>query len=78
MATVLDDPKLAASAPPPVREVGPEEVLVLLDRRARRYLGISGQEFLRRWRAGDYAGDPDRPGVIDLAMLVPFVPDTAA
>ena len=55
-----------------VREVSPEEGAALLDRRARRYLGLSGQEFLRRWEAGDYAADPDQPGVIDVAMLLPF------
>ncbi|MGH2354097.1 MAG: hypothetical protein ACRDJN_21025 [Chloroflexota bacterium] len=75
---VLDKPELAAPAHPPIREIGPEEVLVLLDRRARRYLGMSGEEFLRRWRAGEYASDPDQPGVIDLAMLVPFAPPAAA
>ncbi len=58
---------------PPVREATHEEGLVMLDRRARRRLGISGAEFLRRWEAGEYTADPDQPGVIDVAMLLPFV-----
>jgi hypothetical protein len=44
----------------------------MLDREARRYLGISGEEFLRRWRNGEYASDPEQPGVVDVAMLLPF------
>ena len=56
-----------------MRETTHEEGLAMLDRRAQRRLGISGAEFLRRWKAGDYAANPDQPGVIDVAMLLPFV-----
>ena len=45
------------------------------DREARARLGISGEEFLRRWDAGEYAEaewDPAQPGVRRLATLVPF------
>jgi hypothetical protein len=60
-----------------VRELSREEGRRLFDRQARRYLGISGEEFLEKWDAGDY-GDPDDrtknpPGVMQLAMLLPFV-----
>lgn len=43
----------------------------LLDRAARRYLGMSGPEFVRRYRADDIP-DPDRAAVIRVAMLIPF------
>jgi hypothetical protein len=60
-----------------VRELSREEGRRLFDRQARRYLGISGEEFLEKWDAGNY-GDPDDrtknpPGVMQLAMLLPFV-----
>lgn len=60
-----------------VRELSREEGRQLFDRQARRYLGISGDEFLEKWDAGEY-GDPDDrtknpPGVMQLAMLLPFV-----
>lgn len=60
-----------------VRELSREEGRQLFDRQARRYLGISGEEFLKKWDAGEY-GDPDDrtqnpPGVMQLAMLLPFV-----
>jgi hypothetical protein len=46
----------------------------MLDRSARRELGISGEEFLARWDAGEYDGDGDggylRAGAT--AMLIPF------
>ena len=35
-----------------------------LEWRARRYLGLTGSEFLRRWLAGQWAEDPDQPGVL--------------
>ena len=59
------------------RELSKEESRELFDRQAERYLGISGNEFLRGWDAGEY-GDPDdrsknAPGVMRLAMLLPFV-----
>jgi hypothetical protein len=44
----------------------------LFDREAQRLLGISGDEFLRRWEAGEYDADPDRPEIMSLAMLIPF------
>ncbi len=58
------------------RQLSHEEGRALLDRQARRYLGISGDEFVRTWDAGLY-GDPDdrtknSPGVMRVAMLLPF------
>jgi len=54
-----------------------EESWELFDRQAQHYLDISGAEFLQKWDAGEY-GDPDDrsknpPGVMHLAMLLPFV-----
>lgn len=58
------------------RELSPTEGRELLDRQAQRYLGVSGDEFVRSWEAGEY-GDPDDrtknpPGVMRVAMLLPF------
>jgi len=39
--------------------VTPEEGRVLFDREAQRTLGISGEEFLRRWDNGEYQPVPD-------------------
>lgn len=60
-----------------VRELSREDGRKLLDRQARRYLDVSGDEFIRRWDAGEY-GDPDDrsknpPAVMRLGMLLPFV-----
>jgi len=54
------------------REITPEEGRAIFDEASRHYLDMSGEEFLRRWDAGEYRGDADRPGVIDVAMLIPF------
>lgn len=45
------------------------------DRQAQRLLGISGEEFLRRYDAGEYAtpqDDRQQRAVMKLAMLAPF------
>jgi hypothetical protein len=54
-----------------VREATPEEGHALFDAAARRNLGISGTEFLRRWDGGDYT-DSDDPKVSAVAVLIPF------
>ena len=61
---------------PPLLETTPEEGRAIFDQEARRQLGISGEEFLRRWYAGAYASDPDQPDVMDLVMLLPLVQPT--
>ena len=57
---------------PPVHEATLEEGQAMLDRSARKYLHISGEEFVRRWWRGDYAQDLDAPGVQEVAALLPF------
>lgn len=55
-----------------IEYVSRREAAQLLDRQARKYLGMSGDEFVRRYRAGDI-DDPDRSDVIRVAMLIPLV-----
>jgi hypothetical protein len=54
-----------------VREATAAEGRELFDSRARELLGISGQEFLRRWDDGEYQESTD-PDVSTLAVLMPF------
>ncbi len=46
----------------------------LLDRQARKYLGMSGAEFKRQYRAGTIE-DPDRSAVIRVSLLMPLAED---
>ncbi len=55
-----------------IQELTREEGRQLLDARAQHYLGISGEEFLRRWEQGQYRGE-DRPEVLRVVMALPFV-----
>ncbi len=58
-----------------VRWLSPEESRQFFDEQARKALGISGEEFLRRWDAGEYDAifdDPDHPEIVELAMLLPL------
>lgn len=59
-----------------IRWLSDEEARADFDAQARRWLGISGDEFLRRWDAGEYRGvadDADHPHVMSIAMLIPLV-----
>ena len=48
-----------------------EEGKILLDKQARRHLKMSGDEFVRQWKAKKIK-DPDRPEVMQVAFLIPF------
>lgn len=53
-----------------------EEGREIFDRRARMELGISGEEFVRRWDAGEYTPVPDTPEgrkIARLSMMLPIV-----
>ncbi len=61
---------------PSVVELSDEEARAHFDRQARRLVGLTGEEFLRRYDRGDYAGiEEDEFGrrVIALEMSIPFV-----
>lgn len=51
-------------------ELTPEEDHELLEREAQRQLGMSADEFARRWRAGEYQNCDD-PKVTSVGMLLP-------
>ena len=58
-----------------IRWLSDEESLALFDAQARAMLHISGEEFLRRWDAGEFAAladDPEHPEIRRLAALIPF------
>ena len=56
----------------PIRDLDPEDSRRFFDAKARELLGISGDEFRRRWAAGDYddiADDPTHSDVMYLVLL---------
>jgi hypothetical protein len=48
-----------------------EEGLLLLDRQARKFLGMSGEEFVRKYREGKIE-NPHRLEVARVAILLPL------
>ena len=48
-----------------------EEWRAIVDRAARYYLNMSGDEFARAWEQGAFT-DTDRPEVMRVAMLLPI------
>ena len=50
-----------------------EEGWVMFDEQARRLLGMSGEEFITKYAAGEF-GDPDEDRrVMDMVFLIPFI-----
>jgi hypothetical protein len=54
-----------------VEFLSPDEGKKLLDKQARRYLKMSGEEFVRKWKAKKFK-NPDRPEIMQVAFLIPF------
>lgn len=50
-----------------------EEGRALFDEEAHRLLGISGEEFVRRYDSGYYDDNPDTPDIIELYFMLPLV-----
>lgn len=60
---------------PPIHYLTPDEAWQMFDDNAQRLLGISGEEFVRRWEAGEYYHNDDMPNhsaIISVAMMRPF------
>jgi hypothetical protein len=53
-------------------ELSREEGRALFEKRAQEWLGMSGEEFIRKLKAGEIE-DPDRTDVISLAIMLPFM-----
>ncbi len=63
---------MAKTGTEPIKELTLEDGRKLLDRQARRYLSMSGSELIKKWEAGDFGDNPDRPEIMRLVMLIPF------
>src|SRR6478672_10897778 len=59
---------------PPIVELSEDEGRALFERQARKYMGMSGDEFLRKWDACEIE-DPDRSEVLTVVFLIPLVRD---
>ena len=66
-STAQDEPKLV---------LNPEEGRQIFEEVVRDELGMSGEEFLARWDAGEYRDLPDTPEgrpVLRLSFFIPLV-----
>jgi hypothetical protein len=56
-------------------EVTYDEWMAMFDEAIQAQLGLSGEEFIERWNAGEYAEIADKAGhrhLVDLGMSIPF------
>ena len=56
-----------------VREITLDEYWAMLDADTRRYLGISAEEFARRYNAGEWPEPDDDPRIMWLAFQLEFL-----
>jgi len=57
--------------PPQPKWITKDEGVELLDRQARKYLGMSGPEFRDKFRSGELT-ENDHPEVIRVSFLIPL------
>lgn len=60
---------------PGVHFASKQEAGEMFEAEARKTLGISGEEFVRRWEAGDWQPVPDDTEgrkIAELSMMIPF------
>ena len=57
-----------------VRWLTDEEARAIFDAEARRVMGMSGEEFLRRYDAGEFDDVPDDWEHMDFTALVMLIP----
>lgn len=67
--------RLAPPAEP--RRVTEREWRADFNKRAHQLMGMSGDEFVNRWMAGEFRGRADDPNVIRVSMLFPVGRKTA-
>lgn len=75
MATTAPEPADDPYFVPEVVWVSPEEGRRMFDEAAREWAGMSGEEFIRRYEAGEYADmveSEDNRYVVDLVLMIPF------
>ncbi len=75
MATTASEPSDDPFFEPEVVFVSPEDGRRMFDEVAREWAGMSGEEFIRRYEAGEYADmveSEDNRYVVDLVLLIPF------
>jgi hypothetical protein len=72
---------MATTTKPPTQPsptvLPPDEARALFDRQARRLVGLSGEEFLAKWDAGEYRdrdldATPEGRKIAHLVLLIPF------
>jgi hypothetical protein len=54
-------------------EASSEEGWQILEDQAQRRLKMSAEEFVRKWDRGDFLNCSERPEVLHVAILLPFV-----
>lgn len=75
MASVLRKINKDETTESSIIEVTDEEGRRMFDEAAQEWLGISGEEFLRRYDAGEYADlveSEDNRRIVDLYLMIPF------
>ncbi|HXA52716.1 MAG TPA: hypothetical protein VNV86_20510 [Candidatus Acidoferrum sp.] len=57
--------------PMPLSEIDSASFAAIVDSAAQYFLHMSGEEFVRRWDAGEFAQPDEIPGVLEVLSLLP-------
>jgi hypothetical protein len=78
--TMLAEPvqKIVTSPTELSETIGADEASQIFDATAKRYLDISGPEFLARWDEGVYRNSELKSRAMRVALLIPMVRSTSA
>lgn len=71
--TETDDAESTTDELDPTIWLSPKQSWEIFDQEAREIAGVSGEEFIRKVRAGEYHDIPDEPEYWDLIFLVQAV-----
>ena len=75
MKSISEHDETPQSANPQVSFLTPEEGRALFERQAQRRLGMSGEEFIHTYEAGELADHPKHSDVEFVAILRYLAPD---
>ncbi len=54
-----------------IRMLNPKEANEFFDNTVQSYLGITGDEFMKRYRKGEYKNACDNPRLLKVLMMIP-------
>lgn len=72
MAIMRRNSRVADASEDAIPTLSKEEAELEFDRQSRRWLEMSGEEFLKHWNEGSFP-NPNDPHIVFVSMLLPLI-----